>query len=150
MHSQSNSQYIKAKVNSSHLTKKMELARDALKKAEKASELKEQELVERKQQIEELKRSWRNYEEKAREEEVSRERHIELDEDQVCVDAYLFKLKLSVVGGDWHRHSGNTPVLTTYLWKLLSRPRFNASSLCLSQFWCHQFVPGRRATPLLL
>ncbi|XP_029697016.1 structural maintenance of chromosomes 1B isoform X2 [Takifugu rubripes] len=83
VHSQSNAQYIKAKVNSSHLTKKMELARDALKKAEKTSVTKEQELVERKQQMEELKRSWRNYEKKAREEGVSRERHIELDEDQL-------------------------------------------------------------------
>lgn len=91
MHSQSNSQYIKAKVNSSHLTKKMELARDALKKAEKTSVAKEQELVERKQQLEELKRSWRSYEKKARGEAASRERHIELDQDQVCVHAGLFK-----------------------------------------------------------
>ncbi|TNN00139.1 hypothetical protein fugu_011385 [Takifugu bimaculatus] len=83
VHSQSNAQYIKAKVNSSHLTKKMELARDALKKAEKTLVTKEQELVERKQQMEELKRSWRNYEKKAREEGMSRERHIELDEDQL-------------------------------------------------------------------
>lgn len=97
VNSQSNSQYIKAKVNSSHITKKMELARDALKKAKKTLVMKEQELVERKQQMEELKRSWRNYEKKAREKGVSRERHIELDEDQVCVDVYLFKQKLSLM-----------------------------------------------------
>lgn len=96
MHSQSNSQYIKAKVNSSHLTKKMELARDALKKAEKTSVAKEQELVERKEQLEELKRCWRSYEKKARGEAASRERDIELDQDQVCVHAHLFPLR------DWH------------------------------------------------
>lgn len=60
------------------------MARDALKKAKKTLVMKEQELVERKQQMEELKRSWRNYEKEAREKGVSRERHIELDEDQVC------------------------------------------------------------------
>lgn len=97
VHSQSNSQYIKAKVNSSHLTKKMEQARDALKKAEKTLVMKEQELVERKQEMEELKRSWRTYEKQAREKGVSRERHIELDEDQVCVDLYLFKQKLPLM-----------------------------------------------------
>lgn len=82
--SQCSSQYIKAKVNSSHLMKKMEEARDALIKAEKRLVLKENELAEGKQQIEELEKSWRNYEKAARE-KVSRERDIQLDEDQVCV-----------------------------------------------------------------
>lgn len=82
MQSQGNSQYIKAKVSSSHLMKKMEQARDALIKAQKHLVTKENELAEGKQQIEELEKSWRTYEEAARE-KVSRERDIQLDEDQV-------------------------------------------------------------------
>lgn len=96
MHSQFNSQYIKAKVNSSHLTKKKEIDREALKKAEKHLVMKEQDLAEGKQQMEELERSWRNFEKKALE-KVSRERDIELDEDQVCVDVFTVQTKACTV-----------------------------------------------------
>lgn len=96
VHSQFNSQYIKAKVNSSHLTKKMEIEREALKKAEKRLVMKEQDLAEGKQQMEELERSWRNFEKKALE-KVSRERDIELDEDQVCVDVFTVQTKACTV-----------------------------------------------------
>lgn len=82
MQSQCNSQFIKAKVNSSHLTKKMEQGRDALMKAQKHLVSKEKEVAEGKQQIEELEKSWRTYE-KAAQEKVSRERDVQLDEDQV-------------------------------------------------------------------
>lgn len=81
--SQCNSQYIKAKVNTSHLMKKMEQARNAFIKLEKHLVMKGRELAEGKQQMEELERSWSIYEHKARE-KVSRERDIELNEDQVC------------------------------------------------------------------
>lgn len=84
MQSQCNSQYIKAKVNTSHLVKKMEQARDTLTKAKKRLVLKENELAEEKKQIEQLEKSWGNYEKAARE-KVSRERDIQLDENQVCV-----------------------------------------------------------------
>lgn len=62
----------------------MEQARDALIKAEKQLVLKENELAEGKQQIQELEENWRNYEKAARE-KVSLGRDIQLDEDQVCV-----------------------------------------------------------------
>lgn len=86
--SQCTSQYIRAKVNSSHLMKKKEQARDALIKAQKQLVLKESELQEGEQQIEEIEISWRNYEKAARE-KVSRERDIQLDGDQVrfCKDS---------------------------------------------------------------
>lgn len=95
--SQCNSQYIEAKVSSSHLMKKMEKSRDAFKKAQKGLIMKEQELKEGKQQIEELERSWRNYERKAREKGVSRERDVQLDEDQVRVCQDIFAVQTQAV-----------------------------------------------------
>ncbi|XP_044213194.1 structural maintenance of chromosomes protein 1B isoform X1 [Thunnus albacares] len=80
--SQSRSQYIKAKVNTSHHKKKAEGVRDALKKSQKLMALKEQELAEDRQEIAELERTWRKYEKQVRKESVSR-RDIELDEDQL-------------------------------------------------------------------
>lgn len=109
VHSQFNSQYIKAKVNSSHLTKKMEIDREALKKAKKRLAVKEQDLAEGKQQMEELERSWRNFEKAARE-KVSRERDIELDEDQVCVDVVTVQTKAWICGVLTHLYSETTCV----------------------------------------
>lgn len=88
MQSQCSSQYIKAKVNTSHLVKKMEQARNAFIKLEKHLVMKGQELAEVKQQMEELERSWSIYEHEAREKGVSRERDIELNEDQVCPNIF--------------------------------------------------------------
>lgn len=88
MHSQSSAQFITATVSSSHLTKKVELARGAVKQARAALGRKEQELAEGALQMEELQGSWRTYEAKARGTGVSRERHVQLDEDQVCGGRY--------------------------------------------------------------
>uniref|UniRef100_A0A3P8QSD5 Structural maintenance of chromosomes protein n=1 Tax=Astatotilapia calliptera TaxID=8154 RepID=A0A3P8QSD5_ASTCA len=80
--SQSRSQYIKAKVNTSHHVKKAEDLRDALKKSQRMFSTKEQELEEHQQEISQLKRSWRNYEKQVQEQGAARGRDIELDMDQ--------------------------------------------------------------------
>ncbi|XP_061576288.1 structural maintenance of chromosomes protein 1B [Cololabis saira] len=80
--SQSQSQYIKAKVNSSHHLKKNKEIRDAVKKSQKLLAIKEQELAEGRQEIAELKKTWKTYEKKIQEEGVARGRGIELDQDQ--------------------------------------------------------------------
>ncbi|KAM7397139.1 hypothetical protein PAMP_020136 [Pampus punctatissimus] len=81
--SQSRSQYIKAKVNTSHHYKKAEQVRDALKKNKKLMALKEQQLAEGRQEIAELERTWRSYEKQVQKQAVSQGRDIELDEDQL-------------------------------------------------------------------
>ncbi|XP_070763568.1 structural maintenance of chromosomes protein 1B [Enoplosus armatus] len=81
--SQCRSQYIKAKVNTSHHMKKAEEVRDAVRKSQRLMANKEQELAEGRQEITELERTWKNYEKQAREKETSRGRDIELDEDQL-------------------------------------------------------------------
>lgn len=83
INSQCRSQYIKAKVNSSHHLKKTEELRDALKKNEKVVAAKQQELAERRQEIVELERTWTNYEKQAKEKAATRGSDIELNEDQV-------------------------------------------------------------------
>ncbi|KAJ4918416.1 hypothetical protein JOQ06_022228 [Pogonophryne albipinna] len=60
--SQCRSQYIRAKVNTSHQMKKVEGLRAALRKIQKLMAFKEQELAEGREEIGELERSWRNYE----------------------------------------------------------------------------------------
>uniref|UniRef100_A0A3Q4B2Z1 SMC hinge domain-containing protein n=1 Tax=Mola mola TaxID=94237 RepID=A0A3Q4B2Z1_MOLML len=80
--SQCHSQYVKAKVNSSHQKKKSEETRDALKKSLKLIAVKEQELAEVRQEITDLERTWRSCEMQAEHEGASR-RVIELNEDQL-------------------------------------------------------------------
>ncbi|XP_045892216.1 structural maintenance of chromosomes protein 1B [Micropterus dolomieu] len=81
--SQCRSQYIKAKVNTSHHMKKAEEVRGALRKSHKLMDIKEQELAEGRQEITELEKTWRNYEKQTQERGTSRVRDIELDEDQL-------------------------------------------------------------------
>ncbi|XP_029992400.1 structural maintenance of chromosomes protein 1B isoform X2 [Sphaeramia orbicularis] len=78
--SQCMSKYIKAKINSSHHMKKAEELRTKLKKNQKLVVIKEQELVEGQQEIIEMEKTWRKYE--RQEQEVTRGRDIELDQDQ--------------------------------------------------------------------
>ncbi|KAL7402384.1 hypothetical protein ABVT39_014150 [Epinephelus coioides] len=81
--SQSQSQYIKAKVNTSHHMKKAEEVHDALRKSQRMMAVKEQELAEGRQEISDLERAWRNYERQVQERGASSGRDIELDEDQM-------------------------------------------------------------------
>uniref|UniRef100_A0A8D0A7S4 Structural maintenance of chromosomes protein 1B-like n=1 Tax=Sander lucioperca TaxID=283035 RepID=A0A8D0A7S4_SANLU len=81
--SQCRSQYIKAKVNTSHHMKKAEEVRDALRKSQKLIASKERELTEGRQEISELERTWKNYEKQIQEKGASLGRDVELDEDQL-------------------------------------------------------------------
>ncbi|XP_054476099.1 structural maintenance of chromosomes protein 1B [Anoplopoma fimbria] len=82
--SQCRSQYIKAKVNTSHHMKKAEEVREALRKSQKLIAIKEQELAEGRQDISELERTWRNYEKQQKKKKgASMERDIELDDSQL-------------------------------------------------------------------
>ncbi|XP_056242225.1 structural maintenance of chromosomes protein 1B [Seriola aureovittata] len=81
--SQTRSQYIKAKINTSHHRKKAEEVRNALKKSQKLFAIKNQELAEGQQEIAELERTWRNYEKQQQQQAASRGRDIELEEDQL-------------------------------------------------------------------
>lgn len=81
--SQTQSQYIKVKVNTSHHMKKAEEAHDALKKSGKLCAIKNQRLAQVQQEIAELERTWRNYEEQ--QQTGYRGRSIELQEDQVSL-----------------------------------------------------------------
>uniref|UniRef100_A0A673CEP2 Structural maintenance of chromosomes 1B n=1 Tax=Sphaeramia orbicularis TaxID=375764 RepID=A0A673CEP2_9TELE len=85
--SQCMSKYIKAKINSSHHMKKAEELRTKLKKNQKLVVIKEQELVEGQQEIIEMEKTWRKYE--RQEQEVTRGRDIELDQDQVTATNHL-------------------------------------------------------------
>lgn len=82
--SQCRSQYIKAKINSSHHKRKAEEVRQALKKSQELMTIKEQELAEEQQEITELEQTWKSYEKQAQEKAI-RGRDFQLDEDQVCV-----------------------------------------------------------------
>lgn len=84
--SQSQSQYIKAKVNTSYHMKKTEEAGYTLKKGQKQLAIKEQELAESRQEITELEKTWRNYKRQVQEQGAVQGRDIELDEDQVMID----------------------------------------------------------------
>ncbi|XP_059191637.1 structural maintenance of chromosomes protein 1B [Centropristis striata] len=81
--SQCRSQYVKAKVNTSHHIKKAEEVRDALRKNQKLVALKEQEIAEERQEIAELETTWTNYERQVQEEGAAMGTDIELDEDQL-------------------------------------------------------------------
>ncbi|KAM4573899.1 structural maintenance of chromosomes protein 1B [Odontesthes bonariensis] len=81
--SQSRSQYIKAKVNTTHHTKKAEEIHHALRKSRKLLVNKEQDLAEGRQEKAELERTWKNYEKKVQAEGTAGGRDIELDKDQL-------------------------------------------------------------------
>ena len=81
--SQSRSQYIKAKVNTTHYTKKAEEIHHAVRKSRKLLANKEQELAEGRQEKAELERTWKNYEKQVQAEGTAGGRDIELDKDQV-------------------------------------------------------------------
>ncbi|XP_040894537.1 structural maintenance of chromosomes protein 1B [Toxotes jaculatrix] len=81
--SQSRSQYIKAKVNTSHHMKKAEEVRRGLQKSQKLLGIKKQELAEGRQEITELEKTWRNYETQVQQQRATRGRDIELEEDQL-------------------------------------------------------------------
>ncbi|XP_034541562.1 structural maintenance of chromosomes protein 1B [Notolabrus celidotus] len=81
--SQCRSQYIKAKVNTSHHLKKAEEVRTTLKKSQRLMATKEQELAEGRREIAELEMTWRSYEMQAQEKGAPRERDVHLDEDQL-------------------------------------------------------------------
>lgn len=83
--SQTQAQYIKAKVNSSHLIKRAEEMHDAVKKRQKLIAIKEQEVTEGQQEVAELERSWKNYEKQIQKEGAARGRYIEFDKDQVML-----------------------------------------------------------------
>ncbi|XP_051238323.1 structural maintenance of chromosomes protein 1B [Dicentrarchus labrax] len=83
MQSQCQTQYIKAKVNTSHHMKKAEEVRNALKKNQKLMAIKQQELAEGQREIAELERTWRSFEKQVQEKGASRGRDIQLDEDQL-------------------------------------------------------------------
>lgn len=91
--SQCQSQYIKAKVSTSHHMKKEKEACEALKKSQKLIAIKEQELAEERQEISELETIRRNYATQQKKKGTSMERVIELDEDQVSM---CWKTLLSV------------------------------------------------------
>ncbi|KAJ0029120.1 hypothetical protein NQD34_004117, partial [Periophthalmus magnuspinnatus] len=79
--SQCQSQYIKAKVNSSHHKKKVEETQVALRRAEEQLELKKQELRQGRQEVEELEEAWRSYDREAKRQQMSRD--IELNQGQL-------------------------------------------------------------------
>uniref|UniRef100_A0AAQ4PPT2 Structural maintenance of chromosomes protein n=1 Tax=Gasterosteus aculeatus aculeatus TaxID=481459 RepID=A0AAQ4PPT2_GASAC len=81
--SQCQSQYIKAKVSTSHHMKKEKEACEALKKSQKLIAIKQQELAEERQEISELETIRRNYATQQKKKGTSMERVIELDEDQL-------------------------------------------------------------------
>uniref|UniRef100_A0A3B3HWV7 Structural maintenance of chromosomes 1B n=1 Tax=Oryzias latipes TaxID=8090 RepID=A0A3B3HWV7_ORYLA len=81
--SQSRSQYVKAKVNTSHHMKKIEEGRCAVKKKRKCLTHKQQQLKEDQLEITELEKAWKSYEKQVQQEGASKRRDIELNEDQV-------------------------------------------------------------------
>lgn len=81
--SQHRSQYVKAKVNSSHHRKKVEEHEQALRKGQKLLAMMESELEEERQELAQLERAWRRYEKEVQEKGTSGGRDIELDGDQV-------------------------------------------------------------------
>uniref|UniRef100_A0A3Q3B7N5 Structural maintenance of chromosomes protein 1B-like n=1 Tax=Kryptolebias marmoratus TaxID=37003 RepID=A0A3Q3B7N5_KRYMA len=81
--SQTQSQYIKAKVNTSHHVKKAEEMHETVKKSRKLLAIKEQEVAEGRQEAAELERTWKSYEKQVQEEGAARGRDIELDMDQL-------------------------------------------------------------------
>ncbi|XP_068169173.1 structural maintenance of chromosomes protein 1B isoform X2 [Antennarius striatus] len=90
--SQSRSQYIKAKVNTSHHMKKAEEARDTLTRTQKLMADEEQELEEGRQEVCELEVLWRKYEKQTQEKGGSWRRDIQLGEDQLTLYKELKRL----------------------------------------------------------
>lgn len=81
--SQHRSQYVKAKVNSSHHRKKVEEHQQALRMGQKLLAMTESELDEERQEMAQLERAWRRYEKEVQEKSVTGGRDIELDRHQV-------------------------------------------------------------------
>ncbi|KAK2880477.1 structural maintenance of chromosomes protein 1B [Channa argus] len=81
--SQFQSQYITAKVNTSHHMKKAEEICKALKKNQKVLATKVQDLADGQRELAELERTWKNYEKQVQQHGPSRGRDIELDKDQL-------------------------------------------------------------------
>lgn len=81
--SQCRSQYVRAKVNSSHHRKKVEEHQQALRKGQKLLAVTESDLEEERQEIAQLERAWKRYEKEVQEKSTTGGRHIELDRDQV-------------------------------------------------------------------
>uniref|UniRef100_A0A8C7LI76 Structural maintenance of chromosomes protein n=1 Tax=Oncorhynchus kisutch TaxID=8019 RepID=A0A8C7LI76_ONCKI len=77
------SQYIKAKVNTSHHLKKVDDTHGALEKSQRMGAKKEEELAEFHQELQELERAWRDYERHAQEELTDRKADIQLEEEQL-------------------------------------------------------------------
>lgn len=80
--SQSRSQYVKAKVKTSHHMKKIEETRNAVKEKRKCLTQKQLQLKEDGLEIAELAKAWKSYEKQIKQ-RASKRRDIELDEDQV-------------------------------------------------------------------
>ncbi|KAM9753420.1 structural maintenance of chromosomes protein 1B [Menidia menidia] len=81
--SQSRSQYIKAKVNTSHHAKKAEEIRNAAKKSRRLLAKMEQDLTEGRKEIAELEKTWKKHEKQVQEKWTVQGRDVELDEDQL-------------------------------------------------------------------
>ncbi|XP_054633264.1 structural maintenance of chromosomes protein 1B isoform X2 [Dunckerocampus dactyliophorus] len=79
---QSRSQFVKAKVSSSHQLKKIDELRNGIKKRQKLLALKEQEIAEAQQDKVDLEKTWRMYERQFQEQRLSQGMDIELDEEQ--------------------------------------------------------------------
>ncbi|KAF6721532.1 Structural maintenance of chromosomes protein 1B [Oryzias melastigma] len=80
--SQSRSQYVKAKVKTSHHMKKIEETRNAVKEKRKCLTQKQLQLKEDGLEIAELAKAWKSYEKQIKQ-RASKRRDIELDEDQM-------------------------------------------------------------------
>lgn len=77
------SQFIKAKVSSSHHRKKVEEYQQDLRRGRKLLAVTESELEEERQEVAQLERAWKRYEEEVQEKSATEGRDIELERDQV-------------------------------------------------------------------
>uniref|UniRef100_A0A8C3A122 Structural maintenance of chromosomes protein n=1 Tax=Cyclopterus lumpus TaxID=8103 RepID=A0A8C3A122_CYCLU len=136
--SQCRSQYIKARVNTSHHMKKAGEVRDALRKSQKLIAIKEQELAEERQEISELERTWRNYEKEQKKKGASLKRDIQLDEDQVKLKE-LARKQGAVLGQQLLIEFNDYLSMKKILYLLNSRrniPEWNPSKLLQSHRVC--------------
>ena len=99
------SQYIKAKVNTSHHLKKVDDTRGALEKSQRMGAKKEEELAEFHQELQELERAWRDYERHAQEELTNRKADIQLEEEQVIRETPQHNIKRDL---RQQQHASNT------------------------------------------
>ncbi|XP_055506132.1 structural maintenance of chromosomes protein 1B-like isoform X1 [Leucoraja erinacea] len=74
--------YIKAKENTRHHAKKVEMAKKSMKNCEKQHSIHQQEVKEMESELEDVKKLWTEYEEKAQAELSSRGHSMELEESQ--------------------------------------------------------------------